>query len=283
MPRRNVSTFLTGLAMCVLAAPMLWPRDHAQIAAADPLAWGEAPTPTNVIHLAQLTFSDQDQAPAASDRAKSVQPLTNESAVRATKQSPTDHSHAKGPTSLSAETVMNCLEVARDVDPELGRELGRKHEKNPAEFEQALRSGQVGRGLWSLVQLRQRDPHLYKLKISEMTQSLQINRKAAELHLASQTTDTGRIESLKNQLRELLQLQLAMSLKARCEYIATIEEQLKKLQHEVENDAANFHAIIDGRLKQYMESPPQTDPTAVIPASTPASTKRTSEPAQPTP
>ena len=140
---------------------------------------------------------------------------------------------------------MSCLEVARDIDPELGRELMRKHEKNPAEFEQALRSGQVGRGLWSLVQLRQRDPHLYQLKISEMTQSLQINRKAAELHDAMKSSDAGRIDSLKAQLRELLQLQLAMSLKSRGEYLCAIEDQVKKLREEIEHDAKNFHSIID--------------------------------------
>lgn len=270
MPRRYVPILLTGLAVCVLAAPALWSR-HDSAAAADPLTFDDPPAVTNVIRLAQLTFASQEQAPAPDRSTRSIP--NKQPSLRATKRPSGEQNQSAGesPVVPSSPAVMSCLEVARDIDPELGRDLMRKHEENPAEFEQALRTGQVGRGLWSLVQLRQRDPHLYRLKISEMTQSLQINRKAAELHEASKSTDTGRIDSLKAQLRELLQLQLAMSLKSRGEYLCAIEEQVKKLRDEIEHDAKNFHSIVDARLKQYMENPPQTDPTAVIPATTKSS------------
>jgi hypothetical protein len=250
--------------MCVLAAPALLPR-HDSAAAADPLAFGDTPAITSAIALAHLTFASQEQSPAPDRSTKTIPAPGNSPSLRAVKQHEVDERQRVSPSS-SAEAVMSCLEVARDIDPELGRELVRKHEKNPAEFEHALRTGQVGRGLWSLVQLRQRDPHLYQLKISEMTQALQINRKAAELHEAMKTSDTGRIDSLKTQLRELLQLQLAMSLKSRGEYLCAIEDQVKKLRDEIEHDAKNFHSIVDARLRQQMENPPQTDPTAVIPA-----------------
>lgn len=282
MLRRHLPFILCGLAVCVMAAPLLWLRDSwPSAAAADPLAQGDSPSSSNIIHLAQMAFAGQEQSPAAPDRSVKTSSTPVERPGRAAKPGPGEQSPKNTPTShtpastqspsatngpLSSDTIMSCLEVARDIDPELGRELVRKQDKNPAEFEQALRTGQVGRGLWSLVQLRQRDPHLYQLKIAEMTQSLQINRKAAELHEASKSGDGGRADSARNQLRELLQLQLAMSLKARAEYLCKIEEQVVKLREEIEHDAANFHAIVDARLKQHMESPPQADPTVILPA-----------------
>ena len=166
----------------------------------------------------------------------------------------------------SQEMIDRCLDVAHDIDPDLASQLAQKRQKNPDEFESTVQRGQVGRRLQSMVQLKVRDPDLYRLKISEMTQTLQINRVAAKLQQAMQSSDLREAEALKNQLRQLLQIQLAMSLKSRAEYLCRIEEQVQRLREEIDHDAANFRTIVEARIQQVLQQPHQTDAAAVIPA-----------------
>lgn len=176
---------------------------------------------------------------------------------------------------IGPEQFDRCVEVARDIDPELGLQLARKREKNPAEFEQTLREGQAGRGLLALVQLKERDPALYRLKVSEMTESLLINRVAAQLHEALKSEDRGKIDALTAQLRTMLQTQMAMEIKRRCEYLSAIEEQVVRIREEIEHDAANFRQIVEARFKSLVEQPPPAESALIVPArSTPPPRER---------
>jgi hypothetical protein len=166
---------------------------------------------------------------------------------------------------LDPQVIDQCIEVARDIDPELGDELAAKRKNSAAEFDSEMQHGQVGRRLWAMVQLKQRDPDLYQLKISEITQSLLINRVAGRLQEAMTRDDPAEVKALREQLRNLLQIQFAMSLKARGEYLCRIEDQVRALREEIDHDAANFHQIVDARMRVLLEQPASTDPTDVIP------------------
>lgn len=165
---------------------------------------------------------------------------------------------------LTPEMIDRCLEVARDIDPAMGRQLARRRETHPQDFESALRQQHAWR-LLAMAQLKQRDPELYATRLGEFSQSLQVNRVAVNLRVAMAANDETLVESLKDQLRAMLQMQLAMSIKARGDYLCRLEEKMQKVRDEIDREAENFQATIEGRMQHYMHHfpAPSADPDAV--------------------
>lgn len=152
---------------------------------------------------------------------------------------------------FTEEIAARCLEVAAEVDSELAQRLLDARNRNPAEFEQQLRVGGFGRRLYALAQLKTHDPLLYRQKISELSQAVQIERKSKELRAAKADPDAslGDVHSLEMQLRTLLQIQLAMSIKARGDLLCKFNDRVAELQKELERDASSFQSIVDARMK----------------------------------
>ena len=195
--------------------------------------------------------------PGNDDRSR-VRPLTGES--------PWDRGpRPDGAHALPVELVARSVEVASDIDTDLGARLARLREKNAAGFERQLRRSQAGRRLLAMAQLKERDPDLYRSKLSELTQAVEINKLAGDLREAMQAnTDPGRIESLKSQLRTKLQLQFVMSIKSRGEYLCRIEEQITRVRDDIDRECKHFQGTIEARMKHLMQSPDQ--PMAEQPA-----------------
>lgn len=173
----------------------------------------------------------------------------------------------EGPA-LTSALIDRCLEVAGDIDRDLGAQLLKKRQENPQEFERLIRQAPIGRRLLAMAQLKQRDPELYQVKLSEFSQDIQVKQKAAELRQAVRTGSTDQIEPLKAQLRMLVQLQLLMSIKSRGEYLCRIEEQIQAVRDEIDREASNFHATVEGRLQHFMEAPSEDESTELMPVST---------------
>lgn len=219
--------------------------------------------------LAQSAPTTKPSDPSAKPARGGDAPVTSDAAQPAATMPSTNQQSNQwaAPLEMDQEMMLQCVGVANDIDPELGDQLASKRQKNPEEFSQQLQQDHVGRRLWAMVQLKQRDPDLYKLKISEITQQLHINRVTAQLQQAMLGDDAGKTKALREQLRNLLQIQFAMSLKARAEYLCRIEEQVMALREEIDHDAAHFHQIVEARMKQLVDHPVSTDPAAVIPTS----------------
>jgi hypothetical protein len=154
-----------------------------------------------------------------------------------------------GPRPMSAELIERCLDVADEVDATLGRQLREARQKDPAEFDRQMKQGGFGRRLASLVELQQREPDLYRIKLGELAQAVQIDRVAKQLRDARETGSEGEVEMYEVQLRRLLQVQFAMAIKARGELLCRLEERIAELRAEMERDALNFQNIIDARMK----------------------------------
>jgi len=166
---------------------------------------------------------------------------------------------------LTSALIDRCVEVAGDIDRDLGAQLLKKRQENPQEFERLIRQGQVGRRLLAMAQLKQRDSELYQVKLSEFSQDIQVKQKAAELRQAVAAGQTDQIEPLKAQLRTLIRLQLLMSIKSRGDYLCRIEERIQAVRDEIDREASNFHATVEGRLQHFMEPPSQDETTDVLP------------------
>lgn len=147
---------------------------------------------------------------------------------------------------VSSGLIARCVEVAHDIDAGLGRRIAQIQEKNPAEFERSMRFG--GRKLLALAELKERDPDLYGAKLSEMKISLAVRMKARELcqsRLAG--GNHAETESLDNQLRSMLGIQLAMSIKARGETVCRLQEQVNNIKSEIDHQASAFNETVDSR------------------------------------
>lgn len=178
-----------------------------------------------------------------------------------------------GPPRLTAELVDRCIEIAREADSELGSRLAEARDKNPQEFERLMRQGGFGWRLMSMAQLKQRDPELYKAKVAELSQSVQIERTAKQLREAKKNGSQGDIDSYEHQLRTMLQIQLAMSIKARGEMLCHFDERVIELRKDLEREAVNFQTTIEARMKSLSTEPPAAAtvaPATPAPAAPPA-------------
>lgn len=154
---------------------------------------------------------------------------------------------------LPDELVRRCIEIAKDIDEERGKVLEDLREKNPQEFDRAIRI--AGPRLLAMAQLKQRDPELYEMKVGELSQMLQVSRVAENLREAIRTGSAGDIPALSDQLRGLLRIQMALSMKSRAEYLCRLEDQIKSLREELERDGRHFNENLEGRFNALLVEP----------------------------
>ena len=148
---------------------------------------------------------------------------------------------------MGARFVDQVLAVAQDVDPELGRKLRQACDRHPTDFARILRT--AGGRLIALARLREKDPQLYSLKIAEMQWDSQAMEIAREYQQAVEKGQKQRADLLEEQLRKTLQVHMALSLKARGDYLLRLEQHVRKLRTQLEQDAEDFEKRVEHRLE----------------------------------
>jgi len=167
------------------------------------------------------------------------------------------------PQRWTPELIDQCLEVAADIDPDLGIQLASKRGKTAEEqtkFLKELQQSAVGSRLLAMTQLKQRDPELYQTKIGELSSAMQVRRMAAKLREAMQNGSEGQIESLREQLRGLLRVQLALSIKARADYICKLDERIHAARQQLEHDVQHFQESVERELQALTQVPVAAQP-----------------------
>jgi hypothetical protein len=156
---------------------------------------------------------------------------------------------------VSAEFVDDCMEVAEQINPDWAAKLRSFCEHNPEDFGRYIMEN--GRSLVALVDLKKRDPKLYQTKLEELRIEAQINDLVHKLrHLHSEGRfDTPEAAALKEELRLLVQNQVAYSLKARGDYILRLQEHIKALEQQIEADALRFFYIVEERYQTLIDMP----------------------------
>jgi hypothetical protein len=156
------------------------------------------------------------------------------------------------------ELSERCVEVARDIDPVLGKQLANLRQQNPAEFDRNMRI--VGRKLLAMAELKERDPDLYGAKLSEMRLDLNVRQKGRELREARAAGNRQDTEMLEKQLRTALAIQLGMSIKSRAEIICQLQDRINIIRAEIDHQASTFNEIVEARFHDLVNGPAQ--PTA---------------------
>ncbi len=207
--------------------------------------------PATALTAASLASFDEPVPPALQEMLAVVQTMTP--------QSPSSTPGARRvppqPVDLSEQFLDECMAVAEQVNPEWARRMRMACEKQPEDFAKFIR--QQGRQLVGLVELKRRDPKLYEIKLDELKQEAQLRATLHKLrHLQSEGLDqTEEGRALQADLRMAVTSQVALSLRARAEYIHRLEEHLAAMRQQMEADALNFFRTVESRFQMLIAVP----------------------------
>jgi hypothetical protein len=182
---------------------------------------------------------------------------------------------------LSAEALAQAIAVARDLDSDLARKLSNLCAEQPAQFEQMIRNS--GQRLVAMGELKQRDPQLYGYKLTELRHEMQVRKLSADLGRAMASSDESQARVIEEQLRTVLRLQLALSIKARAEYLCRLEQHIQKVKDEIAREAADFNQTVEKRYQDVLSQASGSAPPATADAAKPVNATTVETVPQPVP
>lgn len=159
--------------------------------------------------------------------------------------------------------VEHIMAVAKEIDPELASKLSAMCEKDPDSFDKIIR--RQGHRLGSLVRLREEDPELFEVKVTELKTDAEIYHVAESLRGQDYASPNAKAQIAE--LEGLVRVKTAISIRAQTLYIERLERHLEGLQARLVDTSARFDEIVDERLEQLLHAvgdeqakqPPQRD------------------------
>ncbi len=148
--------------------------------------------------------------------------------------------------------MAQCLEVARDVDPDLAERLETIRE---TKSEEELARAMLGaRHLVGLARLKTEDPQLYDVKVKSLQLDAQVERLLDALIVTRQLSG-GTAAEMEDQLNKLVTRQVGYSLIARGMYLKRLSDHVNELREQLEHDAhpANFQAAVKSRMDELLQ------------------------------
>jgi hypothetical protein len=155
--------------------------------------------------------------------------------------------HADDHDGLSPADEARCVQIAQQIDRDLGDRLVEARERDPAAFRAAL--DQIGDRLLALDRLRRSNRDLYEIKVRELRNDLQLQRDAEQYRAALAEGDVERIDRLEDQLRGRIRVQIAFMIKSRFDYLCSLEEEVEGIHAKLESTGSNFDALVEDRLE----------------------------------
>lgn len=152
---------------------------------------------------------------------------------------------------ITKELIEDCLEVAREINPQLAMWLDRlKTKSSKQKFEHALQRN--ARYLLGLVELRERNPVLYDFKMRELKTGSEIKEVTKLLQEAVDTQSSEQVEMLEIRLRELIRMQASYSIESRGRYLLRIQEHAAALEQQINDQAITFDETAEQQLQDIL-------------------------------
>ena len=161
----------------------------------------------------------------------------------------TKESHKRGPRGeVTQRMIDRIMEIAKEVDPELGARLGAMCQEDPEVFKSLIR--RQGRGLGSLLQLREIDPDLFEVKLNEL-------KLDAEILLVSNSirelgTDEDVTQAQIATLRGLVRAKTALSIRVQTLSINRLERHIAALRQKIADTSDRFDEVVEERIEQLL-------------------------------
>lgn len=161
----------------------------------------------------------------------------------------TKESHKRSPRGeVTQRMIDRVMEIAKEVDPELGARLGTMCQEDPEVFKSLIR--RQGRGLGSLLQLREIDPDLFEVKLNEL-------KLDAEILLVSNSirelgTDEDVTQAQIATLRGLVRAKTALSIRVQTLSINRLERHIAALRQKIADTSDRFDEVVEERIEQLL-------------------------------
>lgn len=136
---------------------------------------------------------------------------------------------------LAPEQIDALIEVASEVVPEWGERLRNLRRENPESLDRAIAAN--GRRLVALSMLRQRNPELYRMKVEELRNQMELRRLGVSLRDALTEGRAEEAEAIRRSVRALAERQVDFGLRIRAEELAAMDAALRKMREELEQEA----------------------------------------------
>ncbi len=132
---------------------------------------------------------------------------------------------------MPQEMIDRVIAVARDVSPDLAKQLEEKRSVAPDDMSQAMR--QSARRLVALAVLKDRNPGLYAIRVEDVRLQLEL-RTLGEAYRAAQTAgDAAKAKVLEAQIAGKVKAQVDVDLRARAQELVALDEQMQTMREDL--------------------------------------------------
>ena len=131
----------------------------------------------------------------------------------------------------SPEDIQLFIEVAGELNPEWRSSLSKLQKEDAEGLKQAI--ADQGRRIWHLVELKERNEKLYKLRVEEIRTQEKLRALAREYRESVDAGPSAESERLHAELEQLALFQVDLQLRVRGEELAAMDEALKRLRTEL--------------------------------------------------
>gem|GEM_PF-2723060 len=153
--------------------------------------------------------------------------------------------------------IEHVMAVANEIDPDLAAQLATMCENDPTAFQKIIR--RQGRRLGSLVRLREDDPELFEVKVTELKTDAEIYRTAESLR--DQDLESASSQATIAELQGLVRARTALLLRAQTLYIGRLEKHLAALRVQLDETTSGFDEIVNERVEQLLNTVQKVDQT----------------------
>ena len=158
--------------------------------------------------------------------------------------------------SASPEELDLFIKVAGELNPKWQTRLEELRETNQEGFQKAVGSS---RRLWRLVDLHQRWPSLYKLRVLETKNEQQLKDLGRGYREAMQSEDLQGAEDILEQLRVLALAQVDLQVRVRGEELAAMAEALEQLRVEMIGELEQRSELAEELVQKHLNPPPRPE------------------------
>ena len=163
------------------------------------------------------------------------------------------HSGRRG-RSASPEELDLFIKVAGELNPKWQTRLEELRETNQEDFQKAVGAS---RRLWRLVDLYQRWPSLYKLRVLEAQNDQQLKDLGRAYREAMSSEKPQDAESVLEELRILALAQVDLQVRVRGEELAAMAEALEQLRGEMLGELEQRSELADALVQKHLNPPPR--------------------------
>jgi hypothetical protein len=158
---------------------------------------------------------------------------------------------------LSPEQIELVVETAREVFPEWASRIEALREQDPEGLDRAIAGN--ARRLFALAMLRERNPDLYKMKVEELRNQMELRRLSGLMRELAESGDQAALASTREEIRVLAAKHVDLGLRTRAMELAAMDEAIRRMRTELEAESLARDAAIDELVAAVEAGRPPSD------------------------